>query len=117
MLLINSTREMARHPSHTIQPAQRVGEKLAELSRTKQVLCVTHLPQIAAMADTHFLIEKAERDGRTFTSVTKLDRAGRAHELARLHGGENITETTLKSAEEQLEAAESFKKKLKSAKG
>jgi len=93
--------------------AQRVGEKLAELSRTKQVLCVTHLPQIAAMADTHFLIEKAERDGRTFTSVTKLDRAGRAHELARLHGGENITETTLKSAEEQLEAAESFKKKLK----
>ena len=93
--------------------AQRVGEKLAELSKTKQVLCVTHLPQIAAMADTHFLIEKAERDGRTFTSVTRLDRAGRAHELARLHGGENITETTLKSAEEQLEAAESFKKKLK----
>lgn len=93
--------------------AQRVGEKLAELSRTKQVLCVTHLPQIAAMADTHFLIEKAERDGRTFTSVTKLDLEGRKKELARLHGGENITETTLKSAEEQLLAAEKFKKNIK----
>lgn len=93
--------------------AQRVGEKLAELSHTKQVLCVTHLPQIAAMADTHFHIEKAERDGRTFTSVTKLDRQGRRQELARLHGGDNITENTLKSAEEQLQAAETYKKSMK----
>ena len=93
--------------------AQRVGEKLAELSRAKQVLCVTHLPQIAAMADTHFLIEKAERDGRTYTSVKKLDREGRKKELARLHGGENVTETTLKSAEEQLEAAEQFKARIR----
>ncbi|MGI5979504.1 MAG: DNA repair protein RecN [Oscillospiraceae bacterium] len=93
--------------------AQRVGEKLAELSRTKQVLCVTHLPQIAAMADTHFLIEKAERDGRTYTSVRRLDHEGRARELARLHGGDHITENTLLSAEEQLDAAEDFKKKLK----
>ena len=92
--------------------AQRVGEKLAELSRTKQVLCVTHLPQIAAMADTHFLIEKAERDGRTYTSVKKLDREGRARELARLHGGDHITDNTLLSAREQLDAAEDFKKKL-----
>ena len=92
--------------------AQRVGEKLAELSRTKQVLCVTHLPQIAAMADTHFLIEKAERDGRTYTSVRKLDREGRARELARLHGGDHITDNTLLSAREQLDAAEDFKKKL-----
>lgn len=93
--------------------AQRVGEKLAELSRTKQVLCVTHLPQIAAMADTHFLIEKAERDGRTYTSVKKLDREGRKKELARLHGGENVTETTLRSAEEQLESAERFKARIR----
>ena len=89
--------------------AQRVGEKLAELSRTKQVLCVTHLPQIAAMADTHFLIEKAEHDGRTYTSVSKLDREGRKRELARLHGGDNITENTLVSAAEQLDAAEKYK--------
>ncbi len=93
--------------------AQRVAEKLAELSKSKQVLCVTHLPQIAAMADTHFLIEKAERDGRTFTDVIELDREGRCRELARLHGGENITENTLKSAREQLDAADSFKKSLK----
>ncbi|MEG0940997.1 MAG: DNA repair protein RecN [Oscillospiraceae bacterium] len=92
--------------------AQRVGEKLAELSRGKQVLCVTHLPQIAAMADTHFLIEKAEQDGRTFTSVTRLSKDGRAHELARLHGGDNITANTLISAEEQLDAAEKFKELL-----
>ena len=92
--------------------AQRVGEKLAELSRSKQVLCVTHLPQIAAMADTHFLIEKAERDGRTYTSVNKLDREGRKRELARLHGGDNITENTLISAEEQLDSADRFKSNI-----
>lgn len=93
--------------------AQRVGEKLAELSRHKQVLCVTHLPQIAAMADTHFLIEKSERGERTYTEVTELDLKGRMSELARLHGGENISETTLKSAEEQLYAADKFKKNIK----
>jgi len=89
--------------------AQRVGEKLALLSRWKQVLCVTHLPQIAAMADTHFVIEKTERDGSTFTRVLPLDRQGRIGELARLHGGENITERTRSSAAEQLEAASAFK--------
>ncbi|MEG1730281.1 MAG: DNA repair protein RecN [Oscillospiraceae bacterium] len=93
--------------------AQRVGEKLAELSKTKQVLCVTHLPQIAAMADSHFLIEKSEHDGRTFTSVTKLSHDGRKQELARLHGGENVTINTLISAEEQIEAADKFKKHLR----
>lgn len=91
--------------------ASRVGEKLAELSHTKQVLCVTHLPQIAAMADSHYVIEKTEREGRTYTSVTLLDRDGRKRELARLHGGDNITENTLLSAGEQLDAAEAFKKK------
>lgn len=90
--------------------AQRVGEKLAELSGARQVLCVTHLPQIAAMADAHFCIAKSETGGRTYTRITALDEDGRLHELARLHGGENITETTLKSALEQLSAAERFKK-------
>jgi DNA repair protein RecN (Recombination protein N) len=93
--------------------AQRVGEKLYSVSRGKQVMCVTHLPQIAAMADTHFLIAKSEHDGRTYTSVTPLDRQGRAEELARLHGGDNITLLTLASAEEQLAACESFKKRCK----
>ncbi len=89
--------------------AQRVGEKLAGLSRQRQVLCVTHLPQIAAMADTQFAIEKNEAGGRTYTTVTHLDMEGRVRELARLTGGENITETTLSSAREQLQAAEKFK--------
>ena len=92
--------------------ASRVGEKLAELSKHKQVLCVTHLPQIAAMADTHYIIEKQERGDRTYTSVAELDREGRKRELARLHGGDNITENTLISASEQLDAAERFKHSL-----
>ena len=92
--------------------AQRVGEKLYSVSRGKQVLCVTHLPQIAAMADSHYLIAKEERAGRTYTEVTRLDRDGQRMELARLHGGDNITLTTLASAEEQLEAAERFKENL-----
>ena len=82
--------------------AQKVAEKLKSVARNKQVLCVTHLPQIAAMGDTHMLISKAERQGRTYTTVTPLDRAGRTRELARIIGGANITETTLKSAEEML---------------
>ena len=92
--------------------AQRVGEKLYTVSRGKQVLCVTHLPQIAAMADSHYLIAKEERSGRTYTDVTRLDREGRKEELARLHGGDNITLTTLASAGEQLAAAENYKRKL-----
>ena len=90
--------------------AQRVGEKLYSVSRGKQVMCVTHLPQIAAMADSHFVISKEERQGRTFTQVRALDTEGRKRELARLHGGDNITPTTLASAQEQLAAAEEFKK-------
>ena len=82
--------------------AQKVAEKLKSVARTKQVLCVTHLPQLAAMGDTHLLISKGERDGRTYTTVTPLDLEGRKRELARIIGGANITETTLKSAEEML---------------
>ncbi len=93
--------------------AQRVGEKLCSVSRGRQVMCVTHLPQIAAMADTHFLIEKKEKNGRTFTEVTPLDRQGRTEEIARLHGGEHITLLTLASAEEQLAACEQYKKQFR----
>ena len=82
--------------------AQRVAEKLHQVSKSKQVLCVTHLPQLAALADTHLLIAKGERDGRTFTTVEPLDLEGRKAELARIIGGANITETTLKTAEEML---------------
>ena len=89
--------------------AQRVGEKLAGLAKNRQVLCVTHLPQIAVMADTHFAISKSVSGGRTFTHVEELDFEGRKKELARLSGGENITPTTLSSAAEQLAAAEKFK--------
>lgn len=90
--------------------AQRVAEKLAGISRDKQVICVTHLPQIAAMADHQFSIEKRVERGRTYTSVTGLDGPGRERELARLTGGDNVTETTLLAAREQLDAAERFKK-------
>ena len=82
--------------------AQKVAEKLRSVARSKQVLCVTHLPQLAALGDTHLLIAKEERQGRTFTTVTPLDKEGRKQELARIIGGTNITETTLKSAEEML---------------
>ena len=82
--------------------AQKVAEKLRAVAKNKQVLCVTHLPQLAALADTHLLISKEERQGRTYTSVASLDREGRKRELARIIGGANITEITLKSAEEML---------------
>ena len=82
--------------------AQKVAEKLRSVARNKQVLCVTHLPQLAAMGDTHLLIANGEREGRTYPRVTPLDLEGRKKELARIIGGANITETTLKSAEEML---------------
>lgn len=82
--------------------AQKVAEKLRSVAKTKQVLCVTHLPQLAALGDTHLLIAKEERQGRTYTTVTPLDMEGRKRELARIIGGTNITENTLKSAEEML---------------
>ena len=92
--------------------AQRVAEKLAKLSRTRQVLCVTHLPQLAAMADTHFGVEKGEENGRTLTKVVALDRAARRGEIARLSGGDHPSEMMLLGAEELLCAAENFKDQL-----
>ena len=88
--------------------AQKVAEKLYSVSVGKQVLCVTHLPQLAAMADVHFSITKEERGGRTYTTVNSLDRQGRREELARLTGGAKITDTLLASAEEMLLASDAF---------
>ena len=93
--------------------AQRVAEKLYTVSQNRQVMCVTHLPQIAAMADTQYLVSKSESSGRTFTQVTALDEDGRKGEIARLFGGDHITDVTLAAASEQLAAAEQFKKKAK----
>ena len=93
--------------------AQRVGEKLSKLSMVKQVICITHLPQIAAMADQHYLIEKREQDGRTRTTVQLLDSDGRQREIARLYGGDHITPLTLASAAEQLASADAYKQSLK----
>ncbi len=82
--------------------AQKVGFKLKEVSNSRQVLCVTHLAQIAALADHHFKIEKSVSNGKTFTDVTKLDYDGRKNELARIIGGVEITKATLDYAEEML---------------
>ena len=84
--------------------AQKVGQKLRSVAAKKQVLCVTHLPQIAALGDTHLQITKEERGGRTYTKVVPLDHEGRKQELARIIGGANVTDITLKTAEEMLNA-------------
>ena len=85
--------------------ALKIASKLHELSKTKQVLCVTHLAQIAAYADNHLFIQKKVEEGRTFTKVSTLEYDGRVHEIARIIGGDIITQTTLKSAEEMIEFA------------
>lgn len=92
--------------------AQKVAEKMARISRRQQVLCVTHLPQLAAMADTHFSVEKGERGGRTYTEVRRLDREQRRRELARLTGGSHVSQTMLDGAEELLVQAEKFRAEL-----
>jgi len=84
--------------------AEAVGKKLKQLAGTKQVLCITHLPQIASFADQHFLIEKRESGGRTKTSVRPLDADERTKELARMISGAKLTETSIKHAEQMLKA-------------
>lgn len=90
--------------------AQIVAEKMSELSRSHQILCITHLSQIASMADTHFLIEKSVIGNETYTSFKKLDYEGRTFELARMLGGVHVTETTLTHASEMLQLALEYKK-------
>ena len=96
--------------------ARKVAEKLFTVARARQVLCVTHLPQIAAMGDVHFVVEKGERGGRTYTAVERLDDAGRQQELARLTSGEHITPAALDSARESLADAAAYKAKAASGK-
>jgi len=85
--------------------AEAVGQKLMELSRAQQVLCVTHLPQIAAFADHHFLVEKQERQGKTKTSVRLLKEEERAEEVARMISGAKLTDTSLRHAEQMLKTS------------
>ncbi len=82
--------------------AQKIGLKLKEVAHNKQVLCVTHLAQIAAMADTHFLIKKDAQDGRTYTSVIPLDFEGRKHEVARIMGTGEMSDLLLQNAEQMI---------------
>ncbi|NLX85716.1 MAG: DNA repair protein RecN [Clostridiales bacterium] len=90
--------------------AQVVAQQLASVSKQHQVVCVTHLPQIAAMADNHYLISKEERDGHTYTRLELLNRDQRVRELARLLGGAKVTDLTIRHSEEMLKMAENFKK-------
>ena len=86
--------------------ALKIAAKMKELSKTHQVICVTHLAQIAALADEHKLISKEEKDGRTYTCIASLDYNGRKYELARIMGGLTVTQSILNSAEELLSSAE-----------
>ncbi len=85
--------------------AEAVGQKLKALSRGQQILCVTHLPQIAAFADQHFLIDKRESDGRTKTQIRLLDQRASTHEVARMLSGATVTETSLQHAAQMIAAS------------
>ena len=89
--------------------ASIVGQKLKEIAQAHQIICITHLPQIAAMADAHFIVEKRVENDRTYTHVRKLDRGERRAELARITGGAEITPVLLQGAEELLAAADRYK--------
>ena len=93
--------------------AQAVGEKMARIAEKRQVICVTHLPQIAALGDSQFLVEKHEENGRTETEVRLLDREGRAAELSRLVGGADGSESALPHAVSMLDQAERRKAELR----
>jgi len=84
--------------------AEAVGQRLKALSKTQQVLCITHLPQIAAFADQHFLIEKTESRGRTHTDIRRMEEDERVREIARMLSGATLTETSLRHAENLISA-------------
>ena len=90
-----------------------VAEKMSLLSRNNQIICITHLPQIAAMGDQHFLINKLSDDKNTMTSIERLKDEDIVNEIARMTGGATITEFTLASANEMLEQAKKIKDNLK----
>ena len=90
--------------------AQKVSEKMALIARSHQVICITHLPQIAAMADIHFLIEKNIKDGFTTTSINRLSDQEIITELARMLGGSQITDLVMDNAAQMKEFADNLKK-------
>lgn len=92
--------------------AQTVGEKMCLIAKNKQVLCVTHLPQIAALGDAHFMVEKISGENRTDTNVRRLDANGRIHEISRLVGGAKDSASSLAHAEHMLAEAEEIRKQL-----
>jgi len=85
--------------------AQAIAEKLANLSRNRQIFCVTHLPQVASMADAHYLIYKEVEENRTYTRISHLAEDERVTELARMLGGAKVTDTTLNHAREMIQLA------------
>ena len=89
--------------------AQKVSEKMALIGKNRQVICITHLPQIASMADTHFLIEKSVQGQSTITGIRKLKAAEEVEELARMLGGVEITDKVLENAQEMKSQAHSLK--------
>lgn len=95
--------------------AQAVAEKLARIAQSRQVLCVTHLPQVAAMADVHFSIHKEVDGGRTVTRVERLDEEGRVREIARMIGGAEVTRLTLENARELIRSAAAWRRALGAA--
>jgi len=92
--------------------AQKMAEKMVKISRRRQVICITHLPQIASMSDNHFYISKETNGKKTQTKINNLQREGKKNELARMLGGVEITKATLKHAEEMLKMAESKKEQI-----
>jgi DNA repair protein RecN (Recombination protein N) len=85
--------------------AEAVGRKLKTLSKRQQVVCITHLPQIAAFANQHFLIEKSDKNGRTRTSIRRMEESERESEIARMLSGAKLTETSVEHARQLLESS------------
>ena len=92
--------------------AQMMAEKIARISRYRQVICITHLPQIAAMADSHFYIHKETKDNKTFTNITEIDYGARLAEIARMASGTELTQASMENAEEMLANARHKKELL-----
>jgi len=92
--------------------AQTVAQKLYSLSTSRQILCITHLPQLAAMADSHYVIEKSVKDENTFTSLAFIEEEARTTEMARMLGGVEVTDLTLRNAREMLSLARDYKSQV-----
>ncbi len=88
-----------------MRTAQKVGEKLLDISKNHQILCITHLPQIASLGDNNLLIYKETIEENTFTNINSLDNDGKVTEIARLIGGKEITTETLNYAKEMVKMA------------